>query len=390
MNTTEKLIQLKGKKDIVKIMIMGLGSVGQYLLDYLCSMNDERIEIIVAGRNRDKMIQDVNIVKVAASIRGTLRTHISIVDGCDLSDIDSIRKCLSINRPDIVVNTSRVYVGLKYGSISWNNFRAYGIWTPLSIEYIKNIMAAISSENSNAIVINTSYSDVTIPWLKSAGYAYPDFGSGNLNHLIPRIRFAIAEKYGIKDEWNIDVTLATGHFHDVVISKEGQNEGIEQLIAVEYDGRKLDFSQEEILKKCAIPMPVDAKRNMMNASSNYEIILAILKAIFKDEKTRIHVPGFDGNIGGYPVWIDGSDGIRTYLDEDNFAFEDMLEHNRKSMYKDGIEKIEDGCLFYTDELISKVYDKFNVELPKKIHFEEIDKTAKFIIENIILKANGKR
>ena len=52
MNTTEKLIQLKGKKDIVKIMIMGLGSVGQYLLDYLCSMNDERIEIIVAGRNR--------------------------------------------------------------------------------------------------------------------------------------------------------------------------------------------------------------------------------------------------------------------------------------------------------------------------------------------------
>ena len=97
-----------------------------------------------------------------------------------------------------------------------------------------------------------------------------------------------------------------------------------------------------------------------------------------------------GNIGGYPVWIDGSDGIRAYLDEDNFAFEDMLEHNRKSMYKDGIEKIEDGCLFYTDELISKVYDKFNIELPKKIHFEEIDKTAKFIIENIILKANGKR
>ena len=145
MNTTEKLIQLKGKKDIVKIMIMGLGSVGQYLLDYLCSMNDERIEIIVAGRNRDKMIQDVNIVKVAASIRGTLRTHISIVDGCDLSDIDSIRKCLSINRPDIVVNTSRVYVGLKYGSISWNNFRAYGIWTPLSIEYIKNIIRMLQS-----------------------------------------------------------------------------------------------------------------------------------------------------------------------------------------------------------------------------------------------------
>jgi len=33
---------------------------------------------------------------------------------------------------------------------------------------------------SNAIVINTSYSDAANPWLKSAGMRYPDFGSGIL------------------------------------------------------------------------------------------------------------------------------------------------------------------------------------------------------------------
>lgn len=387
MNTTIKLIKLKENKMDVKIMIMGLGSVGQYLLDYLCSAGDERIEIIVAGRNKDKMQQDVNIVRVAAAIRGKLRTKIKIVENCDLDNIESIKKCLRENQPDIIVNTSRVYVGLKYGSISWKNFRAYGIWTPLAIKYIKNIMEAVEAETPSAIVINTSYSDAVIPWLKSAGKAYPDFGSGNLNHLIPRIRFAVAQKYGINDDWNIDVSLATGHFHDVVISKEGQNEGITQLISVSYKGEKIVFDQKEILSRCVIPMPVDAKRNMMNASSNYEIISAILDAVFENKKIRIHIPGFGGNIGGYPVWIDGSNGdVKAYIDEENFAYEDMVLHNQKSMYKDGIEKIENGNLIYTDELIEKVQKTFGTKLPKSVAFGQIDETAEYIIQNIIKKA----
>lgn len=387
MDTTTKLLRLKENRTTVKIMIIGLGSVGQYLLDYLCSMSNENIEIIVAGRSKEKMQQDVNIVRVAASIRGRLRTQIKIAENCDLDNVESIKKCLQENQPDIIVNTSRVYAGLKYGSISWKNFRAYGIWTPLSIKYIKNIMEAVEVEMPAAIVINTSYSDAVIPWLKSAGKAYPDFGSGNLNHLIPRIRFAIAQKYGINDEWNINISLATGHFHDVVISKEGQNEGITQLISASYKGEKIVFNQKEILSQCVIPMPVDAKRNMMNASSNYEIISAILDAVFEDKKTRIHIPGFDGNIGGYPVWIDGLNGdIKAYIDEENFAYEDMVLHNQESMYKDGIEKIENGNLIYTDELIEKVQRTFETRLPKSVAFGQIDETAEYIIQNIIKKA----
>jgi hypothetical protein len=55
-------------------------------------------------------------------------------------DIDSIEKAISKYSPDFIVNSSRAYPGLKYGSISWNNVRAYGIWTPLSIKFTKNIM----------------------------------------------------------------------------------------------------------------------------------------------------------------------------------------------------------------------------------------------------------
>ena len=52
----EKLEKLKNelKNRKVRIMIIGLGSAGNYLLDYLVSMADENMEICVVGRNEEK------------------------------------------------------------------------------------------------------------------------------------------------------------------------------------------------------------------------------------------------------------------------------------------------------------------------------------------------
>ena len=123
------------KSQAITVMIIGLGSVGTYLLDYLVGSNDEAIRVVVVGRNRDKMEQNVNIVRVAALIRGRNKTRVDIQDGVDLEDIASIQAAIEKQKPDFIVNSSRAYPGLKYGSISWTNVRAYGIWTPLSIRF---------------------------------------------------------------------------------------------------------------------------------------------------------------------------------------------------------------------------------------------------------------
>ena len=161
-----------------------------------------------------------------------------------MEDVSSIALCLAKWYPDFIINSSRVYSGLKYGSLSWNNLRAYGIWTPLSIRYARNIMKAYEAADCDAISINTSYSDAVIPWLKSAGNAYFDFGSGNLNHLIPRMKFYIADKYGIENLNEIDITLCVSHFHDVVISKEGHSEGVDILLDVRYRGDSLPIDKD--------------------------------------------------------------------------------------------------------------------------------------------------
>lgn len=384
----EKLSIMKYKLKMrkVRIMIAGLGSVGNYLLDYLMSTADENMEICVVGRNVVKMQSDVNIAKVASMIRGQNRSNVSVVADVDFNNVEAIAHAIRRFRPDIIVNSSRAYPGLKYGSISWNNIRAYGIWSPLAIRFAKNIMEAYEKAESDAIVINTSYSDIVIPWLKSAGKAYPDFGSGNINHLLPRMKFAVAEEKGIKDFWNIDITFAVSHFHDVVISKEGQTEDVNMLIDIRYRGEKLDIDMDKIFSQCSIAMPVDAKRNQMNASSNFEIIQAILGAVRDGKKYKLHCPGVFGEIGGYPIIIDGSgDCVKVYVCEDYFSMEEMRQKNKESIYLDGIEDVHEGVLIYTEELIEKVKKAFGVELVKNVPFDEIEQVAGFIIKEIIEK-----
>lgn len=380
-----KLSLLKDKIDHnnpITVMIIGLGSVGCYLLDYIVSLADPQLRVIVVGRNAEKMQMDVNIIRTASTIRKQCRSEIKVVGNCDLNDVNSIATVLETEKPDFIVNSSRVYSGLKYGSISWNNLRAYGIWTPLSIRYAKNIMEAYDKVGCKAISINTSYSDAVIPWLKSAGKAYFDFGSGNLNHLIPRMKFYIAEKYGINNFNEIDVTLAVSHFHDVVISKEGHSEGQDILLDIKFQGKSIDFNKEALLKACSIAMPVDQKRNMMNASSNFNIIDSIITAIRGKQQIKIHTPGVDGEIGGYPIIIDGMTATAKF-DESIWNMDEMRKANRESIYCDGIENVTNASLVYTDELLEKVKKAFNVNLPKYIHFNDIDKTAEFIIKNII-------
>ena len=385
----EKLNLLKKKiesNETITIAIFGLGSVGCYLLDYLVSLADPQLRIVVVGRNAEKMQQDVNIIRTAATIRRQMRSEIVVEGGCDFKDVASIEKAIRKIQPDFIVNSSRLFAGLKYGTISWSNLRAYGIWSPMSVLLGKNIMEAYGNADCNAISINTSYSDAVIPWLKSAGMPYFDFGSGNLNHLIPRMKFYVAEKFGIKNLNDIDITLVTSHFHDVVISKEGHTEGIKILLSIKYQGKELDINHDEVYKACGIPMPTDQKRNMMNASSNFDIIYSILSAICEKKTIKIHTPGVDGHIGGYPFIIDGTgEEVKGYM-APNYSLEEMEKVNRNSIYCDGIENVEHGYLIYTNELINKVKCRFNVDLPKKIHLSDAENVASILI-NLIIKPN---
>ena len=185
--------------------------------------------------------------------------------------------------------------------------------------------------------------------------------------------------------------MAVSHFHDVVISKEGQSENQDLLIDVRYKGKKMDVEQSELLKHCVISMPVDQKRNMMNASSNFDIINSVLTALRENKKIKVHSPGVGGHIGGYPYIIDGREASPcAYVDTSIFGMSDMETANRNSIYCDGIADVTDGSLVYTAELQEKVKRTFGVEIPKIVRFEEIPQVANLLIEKIIKVALDKK
>ena len=197
------------------------------------------------------------------------------------------------------------------------------------------------------------------------------------------MKFFVAEKFGIDNLNDIDITLVASHFHDVVISKEGHTEGVKLLLSIKYQGQELDINHDEVYKACGIPMPTDQKRNMMNASSNFDIIYSILSAIREKKIIKIHTPGVDGHIGGYPFIIDGTgEEVKGYM-ASNFSLEEMEQVNRNSIYCDGIENIEDGCLVYTNELVQKVKSRFGVDIPHKVHLENAENVANLLISCII-------
>ena len=102
-NINEKLALLQGKienNSPIVITIIGLGSVGLYLLDYLLSLSDPQLRIVVVGRNSEKMLKDVNIVKTAATIRKQLQSKIFIESECDLDSIQTISEILKKHQPD--------------------------------------------------------------------------------------------------------------------------------------------------------------------------------------------------------------------------------------------------------------------------------------------------
>ena len=67
----------------------------------------------------------------------------------------------------------------------------------------------------------------------------------------------------------------------------------------------------------------------------------------------------------------------------------MNKADRASMALDGVEDVTDGKLIYTDALIEKSIKAFGVELPKTVAYDDIEKTAKFIIDEIILPQTNK-
>lgn len=79
----------------------------------------------------------------------------------------------------------------------------------------------------------------------------------------------------------------------------------------------------------------------------------------------------------------GKNTAKAYIDDTTYPLEEMRDANRKSIYLDGIEAIDERGLTFTDELISKVKQQFMVEIPKTVSIQDSEKVAQLLIDQVI-------
>lgn len=350
-----------------RILIAGFGSAGGYALEYLSRTPAiEEHEITVATRSVKEAELRVNTIRISAAIMG-FYPKISVVES-DLNDIDRTAELIFKLKPDIIAYTARFIKGVKYGQYSYPNQIGYGAWIALAIPLVYKLMQAVKKSRTAAKLINSSFPDGVCPALHSVGLA-PFCGAGNLNHLIPRIKFAIAKLKNV-DIKRVEVIMIGSHFLNTYVSRESSAKGSPYYMNCLIDGEKLSgATDEEIFKLSNMPTISGPERNMMIASD----ITKIIRCMLFNDGDMLHVPGPSGLAGGYPVRICGG-RIELALPAD-ITIEKAIEINKQSLAYDGIKNIEGGRIYFTDDIILKMKKVFGLTYPEYIRVEDCEAFA---------------
>lgn len=352
------------------VMIAGFGSAGAFALEYLArTPGIDRHRIVVATRSVDSALPLINTIKVSAGLMG-FYPEIDLIKA-DLFDVDRTAETLAAVKPDIIAYTARFIKGVKYGRYSYPNAIGYGAWIALALPLIHKLMLAVKRSGVEARVINSSFPDGVCPALKSAGLA-PFCGAGNLNHLIPRIKMAVAA-YKKVPPGAVEVTMIGSHFLNTYVSREASAKGSPYFMSCAVNGERLTgLSDEKIFKMSNISTASGPPRNMMIASD----IVKIIQATLFDENYRMHVPGPLGLCGGYPVRV-GAGGVEFDLPP-GVTLEEAEAINKKSLAFDGIENIAGGTVYFTSDIIEKMRKVFGLEYPRGIKIEDCEAFAREI------------
>lgn len=382
-----------------KVLIAGYGSAGQYLVDFL--MKDHRIqnlkEICIISRTPEDQVEPrLNITRVAAGLSGR---YIPIrYRQCDFNNVDQMATILAQENPQVVVYTGRYASGLKYGEFSYPHDIGYGVWIPMSLPYIYNLMKAHKAAGSSAKVINTSFPDGVNYLLGQVEDAdTPYCGAGNLNHLIPRIKRAVSEIYPCRVE-DLEVDLACAHYVNTYVSKEGTERNGASLLSVWTPGVEdpcgtvycgdADFEHQdpykfEIFKRCKDISAGGQIRNQMIATDCAELVRLLTAENDISYESAIHVPGVAGRPGGqrYTIVRNPDTYENELKDCSKWSQDEISKVNLIGLYNDGIE-IKEGKIFFTDYSRDKMKEVYGLDYPKYLEAPDAQRFADEISQKL--------
>jgi len=349
--------------DRPRLLVIGTGVLGGYLLDLLTWVGFPG-DVVVGGRDVERMTERVNLSRLAGLNQGT-EPNLEVVP-IDLDDIDRTSETIAAVQPDIVFNATSVQTYWKISTLPapvYQRLSAAGVgpWTPMHLSTALGLMQAVRASGCTPHVVNAAYPDAVNPALATCGLA-PTVGIGNVMNIVPAIRSAVAIERGIPTG-PVTIRMAAHHYVGNRLPAAGDAGGAPFLVRVYIDG--LDRTDEFDLARTLALLPTAVRRTRgkagmyVTASSAY----AVLRALASHEETSVHAPGPLGLIGGYPI-IASSAGVRLDLPAE-WTREQALDVNRRGQVWDGISSISpDGRIALTDLAVSTMSDVLGHDCPE--------------------------
>ncbi len=230
----------------------------------------------------------------------------------DLNDIDRTAEFVADQNPDILISTATLQTWwladlLPEPQATQVKKAGFGIWLPVNLTLTLKLMRALENCHYRGLSLTAPFPDVSNVVLSRLGIA-PTCGIGNVDEVVPKVQLMAAESLGVPVK-KIEIDLIAHHaIQKYTLNRQSMAtipdrdlppyylritvEGVD--VTNKVDSRGILFS--------AFPITAGPASHFLTAGAS----LKLLRALCREEKSKVHTPAPNGLPGGYPVWANRS------------------------------------------------------------------------------------
>jgi hypothetical protein len=324
----------------MRVLLIGLGDLGYRIAAGLAAKL-EIDEIVCAGGGRGE----------GAFLAGKLD---SCYEACvSFTPLDATRQrdvetLITAEQPDLIVMCASLlnpWEVLAATTAQGRRIRQAGTAVKLcsALPILLSVMRAVRNVDYRGPVASLPWPDGTHPILAKLNLC-PTIGLGNASMILMRVRAALRHRARREGQRNSELPLVrvlgdAGTLWPCLAATPPSDPNDGCRIYLGEDGTRADALAYE-----GHPWPAGFHLNELTAASALPVLKALLPGT---ERLRFTCPGIDGNPGGYPVRIEGTEV--TYDFPPGVELADAVAINTRHVRAEGVERIEhDGTVIYTE------------------------------------------
>ena len=319
-----------------KLMLIGLGDLGSVMLELL-ARNEGLERIVVVSRNKERGLARCNMARLGAMAQGYMPS-INFVP-LDLNDKEMVAEIVEREAPQIILSTATMQTWWLPDLLPPEQSKiikgaGFGMWLPVHLTLTLKLMEALNEANYHGITLTAPFPDVINCILGRLDLA-PTCGIGNIDEIVPKVRYLAAERLETPIE-AVRVLMVAHHALEPAAFGEPMDEIPPYFLRIEHGGQDVtEAIRAEELLLALYPLPSGPATHYLTAGS----AMRLIRALLCNRGALLHAPAPQGLPGGYPV-IASRDGVRP-APIAGLTLEEAIAINERSHRFDGIERIED-------------------------------------------------